>query len=209
MSLVSTLALCASLAAAMACYAGGSWLHPHAAAHSFFENFWCDLVRDPAHNGRPNALSVRFATFAFAAAALALGAFWLELAQHFSDWRRRFLGAAGVTSAVGTLLVGVVPSDRFPHVHAPAVLIAGGLGFACGCVGTAWSVAMWRREPWLALASCVLVLAAGANLLLYVAHVYFGAPDTIALPAAQKVATMALVVWLILGLRFSANRPKP
>lgn len=200
---------CASLGLAMYVYAGGSWLHPQAPAHLFFENFWCDLLRDPALNGRSNALSVRLTMLGFVAVALALGTFWLELAERFADWRRGFLRWAGVVSALGTVLVALLPSDRFPHVHAPAVLVAGGLGFVCGCIGAAWALAQRRRAPVFALVSLALMLATGVNLVLYVRDAYFDAPETIALPAAQKVATLALVVWLILGLRSSANRPKP
>jgi hypothetical protein len=209
LSLASLLVFCASLIVAMRAYAGGSWLHPQAPSHSFFENFWCDLLRDPALNGRPNALSVRLTLVAFVAVALALGTFWLELAERFGDWRRAFLRWAGVVSALGTVLVALMPSDRFPHVHAPAVLAAGGLGLSCGCIGTAWALAQRRQAPAFASTSLVLVLATVVNLVLYVRDAYFDAPETIALPAAQKVATLALVVWLVLGLRSNANRPKP
>jgi hypothetical protein len=209
LSLASLFVFCASLTLAMRVYAGGSWLHPQAPAHLFFENFWCDLLRDPSLNGRPNALSVQLTMVGFVAVALALGSFWLELAERFADWRRAFLRWAGALSALGTVLVALVPSDRFPHVHAPAVLLAGGLGFVCGSICAAWALGQRQRAPAFALISLALVLATGVNLVLYVRDAYFDAPETIALPAAQKVATLALVVWLVLGLRSSANRPKP
>ena len=53
---------CVAMAAAVQSYGGGSWLHPHTTGHAFFENFWCDLLREPAHNGRPNTRSVTLAT---------------------------------------------------------------------------------------------------------------------------------------------------
>jgi hypothetical protein len=198
-----------SMAGAMWAYAGGSWRHPRAPSHAFFENYWCDLLREPAHNGRPNALSVQLATLGFAALALALGPFWLEFSRIFSDGRRGFLRFAGVLSAAGTAAVALVPSDRCPAVHAPAVLTAGGLGFACGCVCASWALRHFAEVRAFGLASLVLVGAAAANLALYVRVAYCGGTDTVVLPAVQKLATLALVVWLVAGLYVSASRPKP
>lgn len=197
------------MGAAMASYAGGSWLHPHTATHVFFENFWCDLLREPAHSGLANARSVRFATLGFAALAVALAAFWLEMAQIFEDWRRTLLRFGGLLSSLATGAVALVPSDRFPALHAPAVLTAGGLGFACGCICAAWSLRHFARARVFGSASVVLVGAAAVNLVLYVWVAYLGGVDTIALPVVQKVATAALLVWIIAGLAFSASRPKP
>jgi hypothetical protein len=203
------LLFCVSMGAAMASYAGGSWLHPQATSHSFLENFWCDLLREPAHNGLPNAGSVRFGMLGFSALAVALAAFWLEMAGVFADWRRPFLRVAGLLSSVLTALVALVPSDRFPILHAPAVLSAGGLGFACGCVCSAWALRHFETARVFGAASLVLVGAAAVNLALYVWVAYLHGVDTMVLPVAQKVATLALLVWMIAGLSFSAYRPKP
>lgn len=193
----------------MGAYAGGSWLHPHATQHSFLENYWCDLLREPAHNGQPNALSVQLATLGFAALGVALAAFWLQFSRIFADWRRRFVRLAGVSSAACTALVALVPSDRFPAVHAPAVLTAGGLGFACGSVCAGWALGHFREARAYGLASLVLIAAAAANLVLYVNVAYCGGGDTVVLPAVQKLATLSLVVWMVAGLYVSADRPKP
>jgi hypothetical protein len=203
------LLFCASMTGAMWSYAGGSWLHPHAAQHSFLENYWCDLLREPAHNGRPNALSVQLATLGFAALAVALGAFWLEFSRVFERARRQFIRFAGVLSAAGTALVALVPSDRFPAVHAPAVLTAGGLGLACGSVCASWALGHFAKAPAFALASLVLVGSAALNLVLYVQVAYLGGSDSVVLPAVQKLATLSLVVWLVAGLQVSAGRPRP
>jgi hypothetical protein len=198
-----------SMAGAMWAYGGGSWRHPQAPSHSFLENYWCDLLREPAHNGRPNALSVQLATLGFAALALALGAFWWEFSGVFPDFRRALVRLAGVLSAAGTAAVALVPSDRFPAVHAPAVLTAGGLGFVCGCVCAGWALRHFAEARAFALASLVLVSAAAVNIALYVHVAYLGGTDTVVLPAVQKLATLALVAWLLAGLYVSANRPKP
>ena len=190
---------------AMASYAGGSWLHPEAPAHLFWENFWCDLLREPAHNGLPNSRAVTLATLGFVAIALALAAFWLEVSRLLLPGRARFVRVAGVISAAATVVVALVPSDRFPAIHPPAVLTAGGLGFACGAVCSAWAIAHFRRAPVFALSSLVLVTAAALNLALYIHVAYFKATDTIVLPISQKMASLALVLWLVSGL--AAARP--
>jgi hypothetical protein len=182
------------MAGAIACYAGGSWWHPHASEHLFFENFWCDLLRESAHNGRPNR---RYG-------------FWLEIARLLPRGRQRFVAIAGPLSACATALVALVPSDRYPALHAPAVLTAGGLGFACGCVTAAWSLAHRHERRAFAALSMLLIAAATVNLVLYVNVTYLQGRDSLVLPAAQKVATLALLGWMVAGLSaVSVNRPKP
>jgi hypothetical protein len=209
LSLLCLALFCASMWAATWAYAGGSWRHPHATSHSFFENYWCDLLREPAHNGKGNALAVRLATLGFAALALALGPFWLELSLLFRDRRRQFVRVAGVLSATATAGVALVPSDRFPVLHGPAVLSAGGLGFACGCICASWAVQNVRRAGAFAALSLLLMAFASVNLVLYVWIAYFHGGESVALPIVQKLATLSLVAWMVAGLRVSANRPKP
>jgi hypothetical protein len=189
-------------------YAGGSWLHPKATGHLFWENFWCDLLREPAHNGLPNRSSVLLGTVGFVAIAVSLGAFWLEVSRLLPARRERFVRIAGIISAAATALVALVPSDRFPGVHPPAVLTAGGLGFACGCICSGFALGHFRRMPVFAASSLVLLAAAGTNLALYVHAIYFAASETIVLPVSQRLATFALVVWIISGLAAAAVAPR-
>lgn len=208
-TLVGLALFCVAQGAAMWSYAGGSWLHPHAPSHSFFENFWCDLLRDPAHNGKPNGLAAWLASLGFVAIAGALVTFWLEIARFLPSGWARFLRLAGPASAVATAGVALLPSDRFPSIHAPAVLMAGGLGFVCGCICASWALTQRRAAPVFALSSSLLIGAAAVNLVLYVRVAYFAGANTMALPTAQKLATLALVVWMLAGLWLSAHRAKP
>jgi hypothetical protein len=203
------LLFCVSMSAAVASYAGGSWLHPDAASHSLLENFWCDLLREPAHNGLPNQRAARFGMLGFVALAVSLAGFWLEMADTFHDFRRPFLRMAGSLSSLATAAVALLPSDRFPLLHAPAVLSAGGLGFACGCICSAWALRHFSRARVFGVASVLLVSAAALNLAVYVWVAYLRGVDTVVLPVAQKVATLTLLVWIVAGLSFSAGRPKP
>jgi hypothetical protein len=81
------------------------------------------------------------------------------------------------------------------------VLAAGGLGFVCGCLCSAWALGHSKVAPFFALSSLLLVGAAGVNLALYVRAIYFHASESIAMPAAQKLATFGLVCWIVAGLR--------
>jgi hypothetical protein len=195
---------------AMLTYAGGSWQHPQASGHLFFENYWCDLLREPAHNGRANARSVALGTVGFVALAGALATFWLESARLLPQRLARFVRVAGPLSALATAVVALVPSDRFPALHAPAVLSAGGLGFICGCLYASWALQHYREQRALALCSLLLLATATLNIALYVNVAYLRGGDSLVLPVAQKVATLALVGWVLAGLlAISANRPKP
>jgi hypothetical protein len=199
-----------TLLLAVSAYPGGSWFHPlPSGGFSWLENFWCDLLREPAHGGAPNARAVWLATVAFAWLALSLWPFWLEVSTLLPRRRARFLRVAGPVSALATACVALMPSDRFPLLHAPVVLTAGGLGFVCGCACSAWALTRARQVPVFAAFSAILLVAAAVNLALYVAIVYFDTEDTVALPAVQKLATVALVGWIASGLAASAGRPKP
>lgn len=191
---------CLAMLAATWSYAGGSWQHPRARQHLFFENYWCDLLRDPAHNGLPNGTSVRLATLGFLTLAAGLALFWLELSALLPRLQGRFLRAAGVVSSLATALVAITPSDRCPSVHAPAVLCAGGLGFACGCLGALRALRDFRQAPWFALSSLGLIALAATNLVLYVGVAYCQSGDSLVLPAVQKLATLALLGWMVTGL---------
>ena len=199
-----------TLLAAVGTYPGGSWLRPHAHdGFSWSENFWCDLLREPAYNGGANGRAVWLTTLSFVLIALGLAPFWFEVSTLLAEGQRRFVRVAGSVSSIATACVALLPSDRFPALHAPAVLTAGGLGFACGCVCSAWALRHPRQAPAFRLFSCVLLAAASLNLVLYVWVVYFDGPSNVVLPSAQKVATVALIGWIVSGLVASARRPKP
>lgn len=205
---VACLALfCAAMTGATWSYAGGSWFDPRRDSHHFLENFWCDLLREPAHNGRPNGLSVLLGTLGFVALGAALAPFWLQVSRLLPRRRAAFVRGAGSAAALATALVALVPSDRSPALHGPVVVLAGGLGLVCGCICSGWALAHFRRARAFAASSLLLVTTAALNLLLYVQVAYFDAPDTVALPALQKLATFALLAWMLAGLQASGGLP--
>lgn len=209
LSLAALIAFCVTLLAAARCYPGGTFLHHDARGFSFLENFWCDLLRQPAYNGASNACSNRLATVAFALVALALAPFWWEVSRLLPGGRRRLVRVLGTVSALATLLVPLLPSDRFPTWHAPVVLTAGQCGFISGVLCGYFAVRNYRALPWFAASSVALLLFASVNLVLYVSVQYLNGPDTVVLPTAQKLATLSLVAWMVTGLGASARLPKP
>jgi hypothetical protein len=208
LSLVALSLFCLAMVVGALLYPGGSWLHPNAAGFSWTNNFWCDLTRRPAHNGAPNPWAPWLGTLGFAALGAALALFWMEVAALLTAPRARFVKVAGVASAVATALVALVPSNRFPGLHAPVALAAGCLGIICGIFCGAFALRARRRFPAFAAWSALLLGAALANLLLYVRAVYFHASETPLLPLSQKLATVALVGWMLAGLRISARPPR-
>lgn len=208
LSLALLAVFCVVMVAAAARYPGGSWLHPHTVGFSIAENFWCDLMRQPAHNGARNG-AVVLGTLGFAVLGLSLAPFWWEVSRLLPSAGARFVRAAGCVSALGTALVALMPSDRFPRWHAVVVLTTGGLGFACGVLCGAFALSRFRAQPLFAATSLFLLLCASVNLVLYVWVVYLHGPETVVLPAAQKLATLGLVAWMVAGLRVSARLPKP
>jgi hypothetical protein len=196
-----------ALSAAAWLYPGGDFIVQKTTGFSL-RNFWCDLLREPAYNGASNGASVRLAILAFAAIGVALAPFWLEVSRLLSA-PRRFVRVAGTISAAATVLVALLPSDRFPRLHGPAVITAGGLGISCGFVVGRSALRAWRRWPVFAASSAALLLSAVTNLLLYVWGVYLDGPKLVLLPAVQKLATLSLVVWMVAGLAASERRPTP
>jgi hypothetical protein len=208
LSLAALAVFCAAILAATWRYPGGDFIVQKTDGFSL-RNFWCDLLREPAYNGAANGASVWLATLAFAAIGVALAPFWLEVSR-LVPARERLLRVAGMISAVATVLVALLPSDRFPQLHGPVVITAGGLGIICGFFVGRAALAERRRWPLFAASSAALLLFAVANLLLYVWAVYFNGPKLVLLPAVQKLATLSLVVWMVAGLAAaSARHPKP
>jgi len=197
------------ITAAMWVYPGGTWQDPSAVGHRFFANYYCDLLRRPALNGKDNALGAALGTAGFACLGLALGPFWIQVSRLLGARARAFVRVAGVICAAATAVVALLPSDRFPSLHAPAVLTAGGLGLICGAACSVAAVRRRREIPAFAGASVLLLSAATLNLVLYVNVAYFDGADTIVLPASQKLATLGLIAWIVTGLSASASRPKP
>ncbi len=195
---------------AMSLYPGGTWWDSKAEGHRFWQNFLCDLEWRVALNGTPNPLGSRVALVAMLVLALGLGPFWLASAAAIGaaagagarlPLAVRFLG---VSSAMGTVAVILMPSDRFGAVHGAAVIVAGVPGLAAAALavfGLARSEPRPRMAAWIGGA----MLAFGfVDFVLYVSHLVAHTEGTPLVAAVQKVALGLLLAWmLVIGLRRS------
>jgi hypothetical protein len=198
---------------AMSLYPGGTWWDSRAQGPRFWQNFLCDLEWRVALNGTPNPVGSRVALVAMLVLALGLGPFWLALAAACEATVARgklpfAVRLLGVSSAVGTIAVILMPSDRFGAAHGVAVIVAGlpGLGAAALAVfGLARSGRRQRTAAWTGGSMLAFALV---DFVLYVSHLAAHTEGTPLVAAVQKVALGLLLAWmLIVGARSRRGHP--
>jgi hypothetical protein len=195
-----------AMAIAIAAYPGGSWTAPNEPGFSFSRNFWCDLLRSRAINGLENATSKSWASLAFAALAGGSLPYWVAAASLFQPYQRRLVATLGAASAMGLGLMAALPSDRYPVAHGVVALAGGAAGMLAGAMSARLRL---RGEPRLGarrLAAALTLGFAASNACLYVYVAYLRAPETLAQPLAQKLATLLLVIWMTLTVRRANER---
>lgn len=188
-----------AMAIAIATYPGGSYFEPKHAGYDFWQNFWCDLSRPVALNGAPNPVAPRCALVSMGALGVALVLFFDALADLAGRTTRaarsvRVLGCAGVLGIFG---IAWLPSSTFPVLHGVLVTTAGPLGIVAAAGGL--GIAMQRRalpRPAIGFGLATLLLAL-VNVVQYAREFYFDVPSSAALPALQKVVTLALLGWML------------
>ena len=195
-----------ALAAAALVYPGGSWTDADARGFSLLRNFWCDLLRSQAINGADNTLGKWLASAAFAALGLGLWPYWVVAASLLPRARRRLVIALGWISAASLGAMVALPSDRFPLSHGVVALAGGGLGIACATVCLAARAEGEPRGSLRRVAGASTLALAVANAVLYVHVAYGGGEETFWHPLVQKVATLALLVWMTCTVRTARSR---
>lgn len=184
---------------AMVLYPGGTFLDATTHGYDFWLNFWCDLLRDPALGGAPNDEGARFAALGMIALGVALVPFarlCTRLMRAPRGRRARFVRVASVFIAVAVASVALLPSDRFPRLHPPAVLLGGGLGCVGAVVCVLESARRFGARPVEAALGIVALVCAVIDMALYARNIYLHVPGTAALPIIQRLATLALVGWM-------------
>jgi hypothetical protein len=178
-------------------YPGGTWEEPARVGHAFWGNFWCDLLRAQGLNGRPNPVASELATVGMVAFSITLLGHWTVLAQRLGPQRmRRWVFGLGWFGSLGVVVLALTPSDRFPALHAAAVVSAGSSLIVALVLG---GLGVWRRAAdrrWaVALAFGAIALAL-LNLVQYARQVYGGAAYAVWLPGIQKAATLCFLAWV-------------
>ena len=194
-----------ALAGAAWLYPGGSWSEPAAKGFSLWRNFWCDLVRTHAINGADNAASRRIACVAFAALALALWWFWPLAGSLLAPARGALVSRFGRVSTLALFGMALLPSDAQPVWHGVVALAGGGLGMLCTALCCARRGAE-ARYGLRRLAALATLLLAACNAALYIQVAYAGGPETLLQPSVQKLATLALLLWMGSTLRAERDR---
>jgi hypothetical protein len=186
--------------AAMALYPGGTWWDATTRGHRFWQNFLCDLEWRVALNGSPNLLGSRLASAAMLVLLLGLGAFWIGLPGVFPGRPPRGTSAVtplGLVSALATVAVVLMPSDRFGALHGVMVITAGvpGLAAAGLAVGV---LARGEPRPRIAAWTGASMLAfAFVDFALYAWHFLGHTAGTPLGPTLQKVALLLLLGWMV------------
>lgn len=195
-----------ALAAAAVLYPGGSWTDPEAQRFSVLRNFWCDLLRSDAINGQPNGAAKRLASIGFAALGLAFLPFWPTAASVLPAQRRRPLIALGWLAAASLGAMVVLPSDRYPLMHGAVALAGGGLGMVCAWVCAGARLPGEPARSVRRVSGALAILLALLNAALYVHAAWGGGGETLWHPLVQKLATLALLSWMVSTTRAVQRR---
>jgi hypothetical protein len=187
--------------AAMSLYPGGTWWDSTTRGHRFWQNFLCDLEWRVALNGAPNPLGSRLAMAAMLVLLVGLAAFWLGVPRVFAGRPPRGTAAVpwlGLTSAVGTLAVVLMPSDRFGSLHGAMVLTAGVPGIAAATLAV-FVLGLGEPRPRIAAWTGGSMLAfAVVDFALYAWHFLSQTAGSTLGPALQKIALILLLAWMVL-----------
>lgn len=209
-----------AIGAAMGAYPGGTHLDPTQAGYDFWNNFWCDALRNPALNGEPNVRGARMASIALWVLSAGLLPFW-GMAAELSVPRVEAASAArtairwlGTCAMLGMMGVTVLPSDQYPFVHGLLVSVAGPLGILAAALAVIKGHSS-RRVPGIAsLLGGLSLFSALSNLLQYARQFWLAAAPWPFLPALQKVATLFFLSWVVTlsaaalsGREFPRRRP--
>lgn len=189
----------ALLGIAMALYPGGTALDAHAAGHSFWLNFLCDLTEPVARDGVANPVGSLAARAAMLVLSLGLGATWLVVPVFLPPsagdlgFAARLIRGAGALCAVALVAVPLVSGVA----HIVAIFTAAAAGLAAG-VSTVVALARSRgpARRWLPLAA---VLAATAADSFFYAQAVRARPlpPRPELPAAQRVGLLLALGWMV------------
>ncbi len=205
LALVVTLVVGAAiLGTAMNQYAGGSAVEPHAAHHSWWFNYLCDLASELAVNGASNARGAASARVGMLVMSVAVALFWLLLPVSIGmrGVGARVIQIGGCLSALGVAVVPVTTGA----LHAPALFLSLGPGLVAGIVGFTALVRANRRSTMLAVATGA-VISGVTGALVYAAKLTGHLPPTSPLiPVFQRAATMFLIAWMV-AVAWAVLRP--
>jgi hypothetical protein len=176
-------------------YRGGTFCDATAPRYEVWGNYVCDLIQPRSPGGADNRAVARLAIWAFLANALAFLPFWWRVSALCGPRARWLVRVTGTVSAIGILVVAQLPSARWPWFHIGAVFSATIPGLVAAAASV---VGLLRARRWVAGLPGLATLAfAAADAVGYGRAVAAGSRCNPALPVLQKLAAMALVIWMV------------
>jgi hypothetical protein len=198
------------IALAMWSYPGGTWWDPARSGHSFWENFLCDLLHDPALNHKPNRIGALLATAAILSFVAGLGVFW-SMAQRWLGLGRvttKWIRGLGVFGTVSLACVPLTPSNHFPSLHTTAVLLGGLPALTAFLLFFVSLVRQVSCPVALRLFTASLGLLVVIGLGLYAQNAVGGGPSLRVLPLLERLAVIMLLGWMLVLLRVQPENPR-
>lgn len=188
-----------SVGVGMFTYPGGTWRNPRAMGHSFWQNFLCDLLHDPALNHRNNAVGATFTKIGMLLIVIGLSSFWWLVADRLCCHRKlralvRRLGTFG-SPLVAT--VPLFPSDHFPSLHTAAVTLG---GLPAMITLLLFNVALFvepHGPKWVRILTTALTVLSVVCMGLYVRESVLHRASLIVLPVLERLATLTVVFWML------------
>jgi len=186
------------MTAAMVAYPGGTWDDKSHVGYSFWQNYWCDLLRDPALDGQSNAFGSNLAGGAMLALAATLTPFWFLASTCFAHRTvlTRCTRAMGSLGAMGLAFVTLLPSDKFGTLHAAAVVLAGPLGITAAILSVVGLKGVARVSRTAVHLGNALLIVATICLFLYMWQVWTETVSSVLVTTLQKIATVLLIAWM-------------
>ena len=184
---------------AMWLYPGGTWWDSTTRGYRFWENFLCDLEWRVALNGQPNHGASYLAQAAMLILAIAFIPFWIAVTRLFDRPRLTVVVRSfGLASVVGIVAVVLIPSDRFGILHGIAVVVAGLPGLSAAGLAVAGLLLGEPRPRIAGWTGASMLGFAFTDFALYVSQLIAHTDGTWLTAAAQKVALLLLLAWMIM-----------
>ncbi len=184
------------LGLAAAAYPGGTWWDRDSEGFQVAQNFWSDLLRTQSLNGESNQLGALTARIALLVLALSLVPFWTLIERHYGLSKKvgRALKLFGWMSCLGLALVACVTGVMPPQYHTWTVLVFGPSGVLAIALGV---IASFRgKDRGAKLSGGLAIILSLVNLAQYAREALSNVPSWVGLPLVQKLATVALLLWL-------------
>jgi hypothetical protein len=183
---------------AMRAYPGGTAWDSTTRGSDFWLNYLSDLQRSVALNGEPNTAGAALAQTAMLVLAVGLAPFWWLAARRFPE--RPLLGCAvrtsGLAGVVGSIAVGLMPSDRFGDGHSLAIVLGGVPGLVAAGLAVVGLAGRGRSARVAAVTGAVTVLVSSADFLLYVERLGRAGPDLPVIALLERLSIILALLWM-------------